>query len=535
MTTTALPALRRTLAAAAAGTLLTLGGAAAGPDDNSLIYGQSLPITDIGPAFNAFLQYPSGYEAGFVLYDRLVTFDNQLQFQPQLAESWTIAEDQESVTFTLRSGATFHDGTPIDAEAIRFNIERMMDPEINTTNRPLWDPIAGADVVDERTIRLRTKGPYALLLNTLAHGSGAILSPTAIMANGQESETQAPVGSGPYRLDSFNPGLELVLVPHDGYWAGPPALDRIVFRYIPEASTRVSALQSGDVDVIDGVPTHLIAQIESDADLQLLSAPSLRPMGFALQTTVPPLDNPEVRRALNHAVPVEAIAEKLFLGQARASDSPLAFNTFGHHGNDRYQHDPDMAREMLAAAGLADGDGNGILELDGADISLTLLVPEGQFANDVLIAETVAAALQEVGIGISIRKIEKSSFWDTLRLPVAEAGWQIGMFGFNPSNASGLYHLDSMYTSNPDNAGRPAVWNITRYSNAEVDALLEQAKGTVDGAARAALLAEAQQMIWADSPYIWLQVNNIISAARADLGGVEVWPVIFTIVRGGSY
>lgn len=527
--------LNRLTLAGAAVVLLASTGASAGPDDNTLVYGQSLPITDIGPAYNAFLQYPSGYEAGFVIFDRLVTFDDQLRFNPQLAESWTIADDQKSVTFKLRAGATFHDGTPINAAAIQFNIERMMDPEINTTNRPLWDPIAGADVVDDLTVRLRTHEPYALLLNSLAHGSGAILSPTAIMENGQESETQSPVGSGPYKVGSFNPGLELVLVPHEGYWAGMPPLDKIIFRYIPEAATRVSALQSGDVDVIDGVPTHLIAQVESDDGLQVLTAPSLRPMGLALQTTIPPLDNVDVRRALNHAIPVDAIAEKLFLGQSKASNSPLAFNTVGHHGNEQYAYDPDKAREMLAAAGLTDSDGNGIVEHDGEDLSFTLLVPEGVFANDVLIAETAAAALQEVGVGIEIRKIERGSFWDTLRLPVADAGWQIGMFGFNPSNASGLYHLDSMYTSNPDNADRPAVWNITRYSNPDVDALLAQAKVTVDGDARAAILADAQEMIWSEAPYIWLQVNNIISAARADLGGVEVWPVVFTIVRGGSY
>ena len=525
----------RPLLAGAAGVLLASTNASAGPDDNTLIYGQRLAITDIGPAYNAFLQYPSGYEAAFVIYDRLVTFDDQLRFNPQLAESWTIADDQKSVTFRLRAGATFHDGTPIDAEAIRFNVERMMDPEINTTNRPLWDPIAGADVVDDLTVRLRTHEPYALLLNTLAHGSGAILSPTAIMENGQESETQNPVGSGPYKVESFNPGLELVLVPHEGYWAGKPPLDKVIFRYVPEAATRISALQSGEVDVIDGVPTHLIAQVESDDGLQILASPSLRPMGLAMQTTIPPLDNVDVRRALNHAIPVDAIADKLFLGQARASNSPLAFNTVGHHGNEPYAHDPDKAREMLAAAGLTDSDGNGVLEHDGEDLSFTLLVPEGVFANDVLVAETAAAALQEVGVGVEIRKIERSSFWDTLRLPVAEAGWQIAMFGFNPSNASGLYHLDSMYTSNPDNAGRPAVWNITRYANAKVDELLGQARVTVDGDARAAILAEVQEIIWSEAPYIWLQVNNIISAARADLGGVEVWPVIFTIVRGGHY
>ena len=525
----------RLFLAGTVGLFLAPFGASAGPDDNTLVFGQRQPVTDIGPAYNAFLEYPAGYEASFVLFDRLVTFDDQLQFNPQLAESWTIADDQKSVTFKLRAGATFHDGTPINAEAIKFNVERMMDPDINTTNRPLWDPIAGADVVDELTVRLRTYEPYALLLNTLAHGSGAMLSPAAIMENGQESETHSPVGSGPYKVGSFNPGLELVLVPHEGYWAGKPPLDQIIFRYIPEAATRVSALQSGDVDVIDAVPTHLIGQIEADDGLQLLTSPSLRPMGLAVQTTIPPLDNVDVRRALNHAVPVEAIAEKLFLGQAKASNSPLAFNTFGHSANTPFEYDPDKARELIAGAGLTDGDGNGIVEHDGSDLVLTLVVVEGAYPNGVLIAETAAAAIQEVGIGVEIQKIERGAYWDMLRLPVAEAGWHLGFFGFNPSNASGLYHLDSMFSSNPDNEGRPKVWNIPRFASDEVDALLNQAKVTVDGDARAAILADAQEIIWNAAPYVWLQVNNIISATRADLSGVEVWPVIFTIVRGGSY
>lgn len=527
--------LRSLLLAGAAVTVLAAGPVQAGMDDNTLVYGQSLAVTDLGPAYEAFLNYPAGYEASFLLYDRLVTFDEELKFHPQLAESWEISEDQTAVTFHLREGATFHDGTPVDAEAIKFNIERMMDPEVNNTNRPLWDPIVGADVVDDLTVTIRTDGPYALLLNTLAHGSGAIVSPSAIEANGPESMTQNPVGAGPYKLASFEPGQELVLEPFAEYWGGKPALDGITLRYIPEAATRVAALKSGSVDVIDGVPSHLIASIESDANLQILSGPSLRPMGFAIQTTKPPLDIKEVRQALNHAVPVEAIADKLFFGYAKPSDSPLAFNTFGHRGSDAFAYDQDKAKDLLAAAGYTDTDNDGFVDKDGEKIELTLLTPEGQFASDVQITEVVANALQAVGIDAKIEKIEKGAFWDALRVPVAEATWDLGMFGFNPSNASGSYHLDSMYTSNPDNEGRPAVWNIARYANADVDALLAEAKTTVDPEKRAELLGDAQEIIWDDAPYVWLQVNDIVSAASSDVKGVEVWPIIFTIVRDAHY
>lgn len=527
--------LHSLLLAGAAAAALAAGPAMAGKDDNTLVYGQSLAITDLGPAYEAFLNYPAGYEASFLLYDRLVTFDEELSFNPQLAESWEISDDQTAVTFRLREGATFHDGTPVDATAIRFNIERMMDPEINNTNRPLWDPIAGADVVDDLTVTIRTNGRYALLLNTLAHGSGAIVSPAAIEANGPESMTQNPIGSGPYKLESFEPGQELVLAPFEDYWGGEPALSGITLRYIPEAATRVAALKSGSVDVIDGVPSHLIASIESDDSLQVLSGPSLRPMGFAMQTTKPPLDLKEVRQALNYAVPVEAIADKLFFGYAKPSDSPLAFNTFGHRGNEPFGYDPDKASELLAATGYTDTDDDGFVDKDGEKLELTLLTPEGQFASDVQITEVVANALQAIGVDARIEKIEKGAFWDALRVPVDEASWDLGMFGFNPSNAAGSYHLDSMYTSNPDNEGRPAVWNIARYANADVDALLAESKATVDPEKRAQLLGDAQEIIWDEAPYIWLQVNDIVSAASADIQGVEVWPIIFTIVRHAHY
>ena len=123
-------------AAVALGTAMGA-SALAGQQDNSVIYAQSTSITDLGPAFGAFQKYPAGYEASFALYDRLVTFDENMEIQPQLAESWEASEDGKSMTFTLREGVVFHDGTPFDAEAVVFNIERMMDPEVNTTNRPL--------------------------------------------------------------------------------------------------------------------------------------------------------------------------------------------------------------------------------------------------------------------------------------------------------------------------------------------------------------------------------------------------------------
>jgi ABC-type transport system substrate-binding protein len=500
-----------------------------------LVYGQSVPVTDLGPAYGAFLNYPAGYEVAFVLYDRLVTFDEELNIEPQLATSWETSDDGRTWTFKLRDGVKFHDGTDFNAEAVKFNVERMMDSERNTTNRPLWNPISGASVIDDYTVQITTAEPYSMLLNTLAHGSGAVVSPTAVEMYGDEGITTNPVGTGPYQLNSFNPGQEVVLSAFEGYWAGRPYLDQLVFRYIPEASTRIAALRSGSVHVVDGVSPQLASSLRNDPNVSVLTKPGLRPMGFVMMTQRPPLDDVRVRQALNHAVPREAIARTLFQGFAQSSDSPLAFNTFGHRGIGGYEHDPEKASALLAEAGWTDTDGDGVLDRDGEALELTIYTPEGLFPGDIDVTEVTANALGEVGIATNIVKIEKGGYWSHLRYAPAEIEWDIAMFGFNPSNAGGTYHLDALFTSNPDESGTPAAWNIARYHNEEVDALIGEAKVTIDPQSRANLLGQVQEIVWEDSPYIWLQVNEIISAARSDIEGVEVWPVIFTVIRNANF
>ena len=131
---------------------------------------------------------------------------------------------------------------------------------------------------------------------------------------------------------------------------------------------------------------------------------------------------------------------------------------------------------------------------------------------------------------MKISKIERGAYWDALRQDKALA-WDLAVFGFNPSNASGLYHLESLFKSNADDAARPAVWNIGRYRNPKVDELLAQANTNPDPAKRLEALGEAQRIVWEDAPYLWLHVNQNVSAVRKGVTGVELWPIVFTIAR----
>jgi ABC-type transport system substrate-binding protein len=428
-----------------------------------------------------------------------------------------------SATIKLRAGVKFHDGTAVDAAAVKANLERLMDKERNPTNRPLWDPLASVEASDAQTVVIKLKSPFSQLPNSLAHGSGAIVSPAAIQKYGEDKIATNPVGAGPYKLASFSPGQELVLEAFDGYWGDKPKAAKLVFKTITEAATRISALKTGAVNVIDQVPPALVSQLKGDASVQIIAKPGLRPIGFIINMTREPLTDPKVRQALNLAVPVKTIADKVFFGYAQAPDSPLAFNTVGYSSVSPLVYDAEKAKALLKEAGY------------GPDKPLTikLFTPQGLFPGDVSVSEIVANALGQAGVKVEITKIDAAAYWDELRQTPADLKWDLAMFGFNPSNASGLYHLASLFKSNPDETGKPAVWNAGRYRSDQVDALLKEADSTADAAKQKAALAKVQEIVWKDNPYIWLQINENIAAVKGATG-VEVWPIVFTVVRRAS-
>jgi ABC-type transport system substrate-binding protein len=519
-----------TLASATPVLLPSIRAMAQASQSGTITFGQSTSIVTLDPGFGAFTGYPSGYEAALCLYDRLIDFDQDMKIVPAMASSFEVAPDLMSITLKLRPGITFHDGTALDAAAVRFNIERMMDKARNPTNRPLWDPVSAVETPDASTIIIRTRAPYAQLPNTLAHASGSIVSPAQVAKVGEKGFAQAPVGAGPYQLESFNPGTELVLKAFDHYWGGKPGADRLVFRFIAESATRVSALRTSAVDIIDSVPVNIAATLQSDPKLELIHKPGLRPMGFALNLTRPALSDVRVRQAINLAVPVDVIAQKIFFGFAKAPDSPLAFDTMGHVSAGKLIYDTSKANALLEEAGWKSGK-NGTREKDGTPLALVLMAPEGLFPGDLQVTEIVANALKQVGIDARIAKVEKGAYFDLVRQDREHLAWDLAMFGFNPSNASGLYHLQSLFRSNADDAKKPDVWNIGRYHNPAVDAALEKANADPSAPVRDAALAQAQTLIWQDTPYLWLQVNETVSAVRKPVSGVEVWPIVFTVLR----
>jgi ABC-type transport system substrate-binding protein len=496
----------------------------------TLTYAQNLPITTPDPVNPQ--GYPAAYEANFTIYNSLVTFDRDLSIIPALAESWTTSEDGLTWTFTLRQGVMFHDDTPFNAQAVEAHITRIQDPATASPNANLWAHITGVNVVDDYTIELVTEKPFAAMLNYLAHGSGGIESPTAVEQYGEEYALH-PTGTGPYKLDSFNPGTDLTLVRNDAFYGGTPALDSIVFRAVPEAGSRVLLLDAGEADVSNDVPPEEADRLASGDGLQLIRQQGLRTFWMEFNLNLDVFKDAAVRKALNHAVNKQSIVDNLFLGYATVLDSPASSTIQGHVTAGEYPYDPDLAKQMLDEAGWTEGDG-GVRQKDGVPLKFTINTAEGEYPKDIQVVEAVQADLKAVGCDVEIWKVEAAARWDYLRLPIAEAEYQMLIFGFNPSNGDLGYHLNSLFRTNSKPDAAPDVWNLMWYSNPEVDRLLGEADQSVVAEERSALLGEAQQLIWDDCPMIWLYVPEILVGTTANVQDVYIWPTIFTVVRDAS-
>jgi ABC-type transport system substrate-binding protein len=200
-----------------------------------------------------------------------------------------------------------------------------------------------------------------------------------------------------------------------------------------------------------------------------------------------------------------------------------------------YPYNPEKARELLAEAGWRDTDGDGIVDKNGQPLQLTFMTPDGAYYGDVMTAEAIARYLREVGVDVKIWKVERAATYGYWTAPPAQIQWDLTLRAFNPSNASGLYHLQNEFLSNPVDDTSPWAWNVEWYSNPQVDELIKKAAATVDLDQQAQLIAEAQRIIWNDCPSIFLFVPQNLVAARKELKGVWVQPVMFVILKHISW
>ncbi|QSO51286.1 hypothetical protein JZ785_20990 [Alicyclobacillus curvatus] len=496
----------------------------------SLVYDESQPITSLETAGMQPQAYPTGYEAAFDIYDGLVRFNSKLGFQPDLATSWSVSKDGLTWTFNLRKGVKFQDGTSFNADAVVSDYTTMLNPSSNKGAYSLWAPIASVKKVDDYTIQIVTKTPYEALLNVMAHGSALIPSPAAVTKYGSDYKLH-PVGTGPYEVQKFDPGTELVLKRNPNYFGTKSGYNTITFQYVPDPSTRIAALQSGQAQIIDAVPTQNVQQLKALKNINVTVQPGLQVVGIGLNETDPILQDVKVRQALNYAVDKSSIIKTLFNGEATKLDSPLAPDISGHASVGNYDYNQAKAESILQSDGWTKGS-DGILQKNGKQLALTFEVPNGAYPQDVQIGQVVQNQLQAIGVKVTINKIEKAQFWNSLKVPQAKSSvFDMVLFGYNPSHGDPYIDLESLYGSNSTPSAPPSLWNYEWYSNPTVDRDLQNALQSVDIQTRDHYLTDAQKQIWNDAPYIWLYVPDLITASSSSVQGINILPVGFNILR----
>jgi ABC-type transport system substrate-binding protein len=478
-----------------AGTLAVLPGSTAGlaAAERTLVVAvdanpSSLDIQDA----QTFL---TGLVLGIHVYDRL--FEQSPQgLKPGLAERWETSADGKSWTFHLRRGVKFHDGTPLTARSVKESIDRVMDPALKLRQASKFAGVTAVEVVGEHAVRIATSRPLGALPGNLSHqAGGAIQSPAAARAG------KFPVGTGPFKFVEYVPDERLVLEANRDYWGGAPGIDRLVFRMVPEARTRLALLQSGGAHVIYNVAPNELEGLRKDASIHVEAPPSAGWRIYGFNTQKKPFTDVRVRQALNHAVDREAIVKNVFRGVGHAADSPFGPGMFGYAPTLKYAFDPARAKKLLAEAGYPNG------------FKTTMVVSPSEVSSGAEVAAAVQAYLQQVGVQAEIVSLEQATWLAELTKPLEQNRIEIFQYqygGADPDALRLVLHSQEW----------PPRRNAAFYKNERLDRLFEEGAATVDQAKRAEIYRQIQRIVMEDAPWLFISDWAHADAWRASVQGV---------------
>jgi peptide/nickel transport system substrate-binding protein len=504
--------------AAALAVALICGGSALARD---LVVALKTEPTSMDPHYHALTP---NIQLSQTLFEALVKADEDIKLQPGLAESWTA--EGNSWTFKLRPNVKFSDGSPFTAEDVVFSYARVPKvPNSPSSFKIYLQKISKVEALDPLTVRITTEQPYPLLPTNLA--GVPIMSAKAAAGPAPEGKTttelnggQGLVGTGPYRFVSWKRGAELVFERNPNYWGAQPDWDKVVYRPISNSAARVAALLSGDADLIEDPPTDDLERLKKDSKLSVVTKSSNRVIYLALDQNGPqtpgiqgaqpnPLLDHRVRQALSLALDRNALVQRIMDGVATPAAQLLPPPMFGTSSKLLKAESPDPARakQLLAEAGYPQG------------FSIVLGSPNGRYINDTKVAQTVAAMWSRIGVKTTVDAAAPAVFFknrDSYAYSAFLAGW--GTSTGEMSNALAALLLT------PNKEKGLGTTNRSRYSNAKLDQLVEQASRTMDDGARAALLAQASELAMADYAMlpvhyehsVWAMKKNVRFAGRAD-------------------
>ena len=493
----------------------TIGSSGVNRDPDTLIVARPMDAISLDPGRPSDNESVESIDQ---IYDRLVRYSpGSTSVEPGLATAWHVSQQGRVWTFELRRGVRFHDGTPFNADAVVFSLERQRDPfhPFHTGKFSYWENvyrnIEKVEKVDDFTVRITIERSYAPFEANMGMFPVSIVSPTAVAKSGAGFPT-VPVGTGPFKFVSWTKGESIVLERNEDYWGGAPSIKRLVFQHIPDPRQRLVGLESGSVDVAYQILPESLQFVELHPALVMHKIAANTIAYLAFNTTHPPFDDPQVRRAANHAVNKDPIVKLVYQGGAIPARGPLPPTQWGYHEvEDLYPYDPARAQQILTEASAA-----GRFASDRTHIFYVPSVPRPYLPKPEAIARVIQANLAEVGIKT---KIVLNNFEDHLN--AVQHGEHdlclLGWVGDNGDPDNFLYTL-----LDRDNTVPGLARNVAFFRDPELHGLLLMAQESESRKEREDLYARAQELIAREAPWVPIAHSQISVAARADVGGVTI-------------
>ena len=420
------------------------------------------------------------------IFSSLVQFDTELGLAPDLAETWTVSEDGLAYSFTLREGLTFHNGDPLTSADLLYTYERTINPDFASPQANKLALVESFETPDDLTVNLTLSAPFApFLAVACSRGPGRALTPVsrrAVEEMGDEQFGRTPVGAGPFAIvaDGADLNAGFTLTAFDGWWAGRPFLDEIEVTLIAEASVRVSALEAGDVDMLDIVPAIGVAQLREFPDVSLVEAPGTNWLGLGMNYERPPWDNHDARLAVARAINREDLVERGFFGLADVGVGPIAPAFAWAYGAPDPAASP-QSFDLEAAKALAETAG-----IVGAQPVIMATV------DNPRPAEVIRTQLVDIGLDVQLESLQQAA-WNE-RWEAKDFDWIINGSVVDADPDDGVWNF--FHSEGP--------WNTYSYSNPEVDELLEATRTTADQTERGELFQTIQGILQDDVAFAFL-------------------------------
>jgi len=433
------------------------------------------------------------------------TPDNKLE--PRLVTKYEMSKDGLTYTLHLRKNVKFSDGTPFNAKAVKLTFDRALDPKMKVPLRFAITMIKEVTIVDDYTVRIQLKYPFAPFATNLSLTLCSPISPAAIEKYGEDVR-QHPVGAGPYILKEWVKGDRIVMVRNENYYGPKPTVAQLTFKIVPEDATREAMLRSGQIDVCYKPLPSNVAALKSDPNITVEMPLDTRTIFMGLNCQKGVTTNKLVRQAFNYAVDKKAICSKILFDTAVPMEGPVSPILFGYFKmTNQYDYNPEKAKELLKKANF---DFNQTVQMR---------TPQGRYLFDKQVSEAVQAYLQAIGVKTELRTYDWPTYVAGLLKPIKETELEVFLLGWGPIVLDADFGLYGQFHSsvNPPNGLGSAF-----YSNPEYDKIMDASRLEQNSAKRLEILKKASEMVWDDAPWIWLHVEKFVIAYSSKIKGMVV-------------